>query len=112
LAKGGGGIAGSSHFDVRGAGGGRSSRHRRHAHAAGDPRSESAYGTETREGSSDYLAGGALSFADLFLAPILASVEQMPEGQRLLTSMPNIRRAQAVMRARPSFSATAPQQAG
>jgi len=58
---------------------------------------------------SDYLAGGALSFADLFVAPILYYVEQFPEGQRLLTDMPNIRRAQASIRARPSFVATDPQ---
>lgn len=56
----------------------------------------------------DFLAGGALSMADLFVAPILAYVAQLPEGQRLLTDMPNIRRAQAVMAARPSFVATAP----
>jgi glutathione S-transferase len=59
--------------------------------------------------SSDFLAGGALSFADLFVAPILAYVEQLPEGQRLLTDMPNLRRAQATVRARPSFIATVPQ---
>ncbi len=57
---------------------------------------------------SDFLAGNALSFADLFVAPILAYVEQMPEGQRLFTDMPNLRRAQAAMRARPSFIATDP----
>jgi glutathione S-transferase len=58
---------------------------------------------------SDFLAGGALSFADLFIAPILAYVERMPEGQRLMTDMPNLRRAQAALRARPSFAATEPQ---
>lgn len=56
----------------------------------------------------DFLAGGALSFADLFVAPILAGVEAMPEGARLLSDMPNIRRAQALMRQRPSFIATDP----
>jgi glutathione S-transferase len=59
---------------------------------------------------SDFLAGGALSFADLFVAPILAYVEQLPEGRRLLTDMPSIRRAQATLRARPSFAATDPPQ--
>lgn len=54
----------------------------------------------------DYLAGGALSMADLFVAPILAYVDKLPEGQRLLSDMPNVRRAQAVVRARPSFAAT------
>jgi glutathione S-transferase len=59
--------------------------------------------------AGDFLAGGALSFADLFVAPILAYVEQLPEGQRLLADMPNIRRAQITLRARPSFIATDPQ---
>lgn len=58
---------------------------------------------------TDFLAGGALSMADLFVAPILAYVAQLPEGQRLLTDMPNIRRAQAAMAARPSFKSTDPQ---
>ena len=60
---------------------------------------------------SDYLAGAALSFADLFVAPILAGVEAFPEGKRLLTDMPNIRRAQALIRQRPSFVNTDPQRA-
>lgn len=58
---------------------------------------------------SDFLAGGALSFADLFVAPILAYVEQLPEGQKLVSDMPAIRRAQAAIRMRPSFSSTDPQ---
>ena len=56
----------------------------------------------------DFIAGEGISFADLFVAPILHYVEQMPEGRRLLTDMPNIRRAQGVIRQRPSFVATAP----
>jgi glutathione S-transferase len=52
---------------------------------------------------SDFLAGSTLSFADLFAAPILASVEAFPEGRQLLGDYPAIRRAQAVMRQRPSF---------
>jgi glutathione S-transferase len=58
---------------------------------------------------SDFLAGQALSFADLFLAPILAYLQALPEAQRLLSDMPNIRRAQGVMRQRPSFGSTDPQ---
>ncbi|NRF67065.1 SRPBCC domain-containing protein [Aquincola sp. S2] len=58
---------------------------------------------------SDTLAGQSVSFADLFVAPILAYVERFPEGKQLLGDMPNIRRAQAVMRQRPSFIATDPQ---
>jgi glutathione S-transferase len=64
---------------------------------------------ERAYGRSDFLAGGALSFADLFVAPILAYVEALPEGARLLSDMPNIRRAQAGLRQRPSFIATDPQ---
>ena len=56
----------------------------------------------------DFLAGDAVSFADLFIAPILAYVEAMPEGGHLLSDMPNIRRAQAVMRQRASFASTDP----
>jgi glutathione S-transferase len=56
----------------------------------------------------DWLAGGALSMADLFVAPILAYVEQMPEGTRLLAGAPNVRRAQAALRARASFTTTDP----
>lgn len=57
---------------------------------------------------SDYLAGDAIAMADLFIAPILAYVEAMPEGARLLSDMRNIRRAQGVIRQRPSFVNTEP----
>ena len=57
----------------------------------------------------DFLAGGALSFADLFVAPILAYVQALPEGAQLLSDMPHIRRAQGVIRQRASFIATEPQ---
>jgi glutathione S-transferase len=56
----------------------------------------------------DFIAGEGISFADLFVAPILHYLEQMPEGKRLLSDMPNIRRAQGVIRQRPSFVTTAP----
>ncbi len=59
-------------------------------------------------GSADWLAGAALSMADLFVAPILAYVERMPEGESLLAAAPNVRRAQATLRARPSFTGTDP----
>jgi glutathione S-transferase len=54
------------------------------------------------------LAGANVSIADLFLAPILYYVEQMPEGKALLAKAPNVRRAQAAMRERESFKATEP----
>ncbi|MFO1337173.1 MAG: SRPBCC domain-containing protein [Burkholderiaceae bacterium] len=57
---------------------------------------------------ADYLAGPRLSFADLFVAPIMHGIERFPEGRQLLGDHPNIRRAQALVRQRPSFIATAP----
>jgi len=56
----------------------------------------------------EFLAGPAVSLADLFLAPMLAYVEQMPEGGQLLAPVPGVRRAQESMRSRPSFTATEP----
>jgi glutathione S-transferase len=56
----------------------------------------------------DFLAGDRVSFADLFVAPILAYVESLPEGARLLSDMPHTRRAQAAMRQRASFTSTDP----
>jgi glutathione S-transferase len=64
---------------------------------------------ERAYGAGDFLAGPALSMADLFVAPILAYVENMPEGAALFAAVPNLRRAQAVLRARASFITTAPQ---
>ena len=57
-------------------------------------------------GQSDYLAGSTLSMADLFVAPILAYVEAMPEGKQLLQDRANIRRAQNMIRKRPSYIST------
>lgn len=59
-------------------------------------------------GARDLLAGATVSMADLFLAPILYYVEQMPEGRALLAQAPNVQRAQAAMRGRESFKATEP----
>ncbi|MGZ2745832.1 SRPBCC domain-containing protein [Burkholderia stagnalis] len=61
---------------------------------------------DTAYGGRDYLVGGERSMADLFLAPILAYVGMFPEGAELLRKYPNVTRAQAVMRERPSFAAT------
>jgi glutathione S-transferase len=63
---------------------------------------DKAYGTD------DWLAGGAPSMADLFVAPILAYVERMPEGPALLRAAPNVQRAQATLRRRDSFIRTDP----
>jgi glutathione S-transferase len=59
-------------------------------------------------GDGDWLAGGTLSMADLFVAPILAYVERMPEGAALLAAAPNVKRAQAAVRTRASFIQTDP----
>ena len=59
-------------------------------------------------GQSDYLAGSTLSMADLFVAPILAYVEAMPEGKQLLQDRANVLRAQSLIRKRPSFISTEP----
>jgi len=60
-------------------------------------------------GERDYLVGNALSMADLFFAPIVTYLEMFPESKALLDDCPNIRRGQAVIRARPSYVATQPQ---
>ncbi|SCV01480.1 putative glutathione s-transferase transmembrane protein [Cupriavidus necator] len=60
-------------------------------------------------GSHDYLVGSVMSMADLILAPILAYVGMFPEGAELLAKHPSVQRAQAAIRARPSFAATQPQ---
>ena len=55
---------------------------------------------------SDYLAGGQLPIADLLIAPILAYVENRPEGAQLMANARNVRRAQKILRARASFTET------
>lgn len=62
---------------------------------------EKAYAT------SDWLAG-EFSMADLFLAPIIAYLQHMPESSVLLRQHPNVLRAAQAVQARPSFAATAP----
>ncbi|MGZ5186097.1 MAG: SRPBCC domain-containing protein [Caldimonas sp.] len=57
---------------------------------------------------SSWLAGETISMADLFLMPVLAYLERMPEGPALLAATPHLRRVLAAMRERPSFSATEP----
>jgi glutathione S-transferase len=59
-------------------------------------------------GTGDYLAGGRLTIADLFLAPILTYLERIPEGPELFAAAPNVKRAFSVLCDRPSFSATLP----
>ena len=58
--------------------------------------------------NGDWLAGNALSAADLFVAPILAGLQLMPEGGKLIAGCPNVMRAQEVIRQRASFAGTNP----
>lgn len=56
----------------------------------------------------DFLVGGALSFADVLLAPMLAEVAARSAGAAMLEAAPNVRRALAALRLRPAFIATEP----
>ena len=64
---------------------------------------------EKTYGRGDYLAGSTLSTADLFVAPILAGLQFLPEGGQLMANYPNILRAQGLVRQRASFTSTQPQ---
>ena len=55
-----------------------------------------------------FLAGDSVSSADLFVAPILAYLEGMPESGGLLAQAPHVQRGLATMRERPSFTTTDP----
>jgi glutathione S-transferase len=59
-------------------------------------------------GEKNLLAGANVSLADLFLAPIVAYIAGMPEGEALMKAAPNVARAQAAMRERASFKETEP----
>ncbi len=58
---------------------------------------------------AQYLAGPQASLADLFLAPMVAYLPAMPEGQAALDKCPNINAWAERMAARESFTATQPQ---
>lgn len=58
--------------------------------------------------SRPFLAGEALSLADLFLAPIVAYVEMAPEGAGLLAGNDHLKRWFGTMAGRESFAATVP----
>ena len=59
-------------------------------------------------GASEFLAGDALTLADLFLVPIIFYFSMMPEGKEQLAGCPNVQRWLAAMMERPSFAATMP----
>ena len=56
-----------------------------------------------------WLAGDALSLADLHVAPVMAYFTGTPEGQRLLPEHPKLTRWWAAMSSRPSMAKTQPQ---
>jgi glutathione S-transferase len=51
-----------------------------------------------------YLVGDAPTHADLFLAPILATLEMLPEAKAMMSDRPAVQRGIATIRARPSFA--------
>jgi glutathione S-transferase len=62
--------------------------------------------------TSDFLAGAALSLADLMLFPILVYVKATPEGKALLQKAPKVSAWLARVAARPSAAATDPARGG
>jgi glutathione S-transferase len=60
-------------------------------------------------GDQPFLAGNALSLADLHLAPILAYFTAIPDSEPVLAATPNLRRWFESISTRPSFTGTAPQ---
>jgi glutathione S-transferase len=60
-------------------------------------------------GNQPFVAGSALSLADLHLAPIIAYFSGTPEGESVLADTPNLRRWFDSISARPAFANTAPQ---
>jgi glutathione S-transferase len=62
--------------------------------------------------SRPYLAGGDLTFADLFLVPILFWVEMTPEGKAAMPRYPTLGRWYQGIADRPSFKETVPPMPG
>jgi glutathione S-transferase len=59
-------------------------------------------------GEGGFLVGGALSLADLYLAPIISYFWQTPEGQRLLPKLARLSDWRQAIAARPSMVETEP----
>jgi glutathione S-transferase len=64
---------------------------------------------EARLGESRYLAGSAITAADLYAFPLVAIFPAFPELAAVLGASPNLRRWLAEMAARPSAKATEPE---
>lgn len=56
----------------------------------------------------DWLAGDALSLADIFMAPIVATVGMFPEGRTVLDRCKNVQRVMSAIDARPAYRAAQP----
>ncbi|MEC9342508.1 MAG: glutathione S-transferase family protein [Pseudomonadota bacterium] len=63
---------------------------------------------ESLKGGGDWLAGGALSLADLHAAPMLACFAKAPEGKEMLDAHAGLGDWWARLAARDSFKATEP----
>lgn len=60
-------------------------------------------------GDQQFVAGNALSLADLHLAPVMGYFTATPEGQGLMPGYPKLARWWAAISARPSMTKTQPQ---
>lgn len=77
--------------------------------AAALPVAETCLATLTKiKGANAWLAGDAISLADLHAAPMIAYFVKAPEGDALLEKFPELNDWWARMRARPAFQATEP----
>jgi glutathione S-transferase len=59
-------------------------------------------------GPSGFLVGESLTLGDLFVAPIVQTVVQFPEGREIIQGCKNLYRAYERIAARPSFKAVTP----
>ena len=56
----------------------------------------------------EWIAGDAISLADMFVAPVIATVDMFPEGKVVLEGCPNLRRVHATMAQRDAYRAAQP----
>ena len=56
----------------------------------------------------DWLSGGRLTLADMFLAPMIFYLQMIPEGDELFSGLDNLGRWYAAIAGRASFTATGP----
>lgn len=56
----------------------------------------------------DWLAGDAISLADLFIAPVVQTIDMFPEGKKAMSGCANLKRVYAAMQERDSFKVAHP----